>query len=110
MKAQVSDLCTTTPTLEQARQLLEEASHLNPGPWVQRSIYVAEAAHAIAVRHPRLDPETALILGYLHDIGRRAGVSGMRHVIDGYTYLQSLGFDRAARICLTHLPHAFLPL
>ena len=26
----------------------------------------------------------------------------MRHVIDGYVYLSDLGYDAAARICLTH--------
>lgn len=26
----------------------------------------------------------------------------LRHVLDGYTYMKSLGYDEAARICLTH--------
>ncbi len=60
------------------------------------------AAQLIAEHHPVLDAERAYILGLLHDIGRRAGRTGMRHVIDGYTYLNDLGFDGAARICLTH--------
>ncbi len=75
---------------------------LNPGPWVAHSINVARAAELIAVRHPSLDPKRAYILGLLHDIGRRAGRTGMRHVIDGYVYLSDLGYDAAARICLTH--------
>lgn len=92
----------TMPSLEQAQTLLAEAEQLNPGPWVAHSINVARAAHLIAARHPGLDEERATILGLLHDIGRRAGRTGMRHVIDGYAYLNSLGFDDAARICLTH--------
>jgi len=90
------------PSLEQAQELLAEAEMLNPGPWVAHSINVARAAELIAVRHPSLDPRRAYILGLLHDIGRRAGRTGMRHVIDGYIYLSDLGFDAAARIALTH--------
>ena len=42
------------------------------------------------------------MLGLLHDIGRRFGVSALRHVTDGWRYLSELGYDEAARICLTH--------
>jgi len=90
------------PTLAQAEQLLAAASQRNPGPWVDHSRYVAGAAAIIATHHPALDPETATILGLLHDIGRQEGVTGMRHIIDGYTFLMSLGYDAAARISLTH--------
>lgn len=92
----------TLPTRDGAEALLDEASRLNPGPWVQHSLYVAQAAQRIAEHHPSLDLQRAYILGCLHDIGRRAGITGMRHVIDGYAYLTELGFDDAARICLTH--------
>ena len=90
------------PTRQQARDLLAEAEALNPGPWGQHSIFVAQAAEAIAGPHPRLDPTIAYILGCVHDIGRRAGVTDLRHIIDGYTFLQAQGFDDAAQICLTH--------
>jgi hypothetical protein len=90
------------PSLEHAQELLAEAEKFNPGPWVSHSINVARAAQLIALRHPALDAEHAYIMGLLHDIGRRVGKTGMRHVIDGYTYLSDLGFDTAARICLTH--------
>ena len=33
---------------------------------------------------------------------RRVGVTGMRHVIDGYDYMMSLGQPELAVICLTH--------
>jgi hypothetical protein len=65
-------------------------------------LVVAQAAEKIAARHPALDPSTAYIFGYLHDIGRREGVTDMRHAIDGYVYLSGQGYERAARICLTH--------
>jgi len=42
------------------------------------------------------------VVGLLHDIGRREGVTGMRHVLDGYNFLADRGFEDAARICLTH--------
>lgn len=91
------------PTLEQAEAFMDEAQNLNSGPWVQHSLYVGKAAEAIAKCHPKLDPQAAFILGYLHDIGRRAGVTDMRHTLDGYNFLMEKGFDYAARICLTHV-------
>jgi hypothetical protein len=89
------------PTLEEAEQLLTEAEQRNPGPWVAHSRNVALAAKCIA-EHSNLDVEAAYIMGLLHDIGRREGVMGMRHILDGYTFLKSLGYDNTARICLTH--------
>ena len=91
------------PSLEQANAFIKEAQELNAGPWVQHSFFVGKAAEAIAEHHSKLDPQTALILGYLHDIGRRAGVADMRHTLDGYYFLTEKGFDHAARICITHV-------
>ena len=48
------------------------------------------------------DGEKAYILGLLHDIGRKFGVRHLGHVSDGDSYMLSLGYDEAARICLTH--------
>jgi hypothetical protein len=90
------------PPLPEADRLLTEAAALNPGPWAEHSRYVALGAQAIAAACPGMDADTAYILGLLHDIGRREGVYGMRHVVDGYRYLRSLGYEDAARICLTH--------
>jgi hypothetical protein len=90
------------PSLQQTEELLLEAQQLNPGPWVEHSRHVAQAAQAIAACHPDLDDQAAYILGCLHDIGRRFGVTGMRHALDGYRFLQSKGYPDAARICLTH--------
>jgi hypothetical protein len=91
-----------TPTRQQAKNYLAEARRRNPGPWVEHSIQVAQAAQRIAVAHPNLDPEKAYVFGLLHDIGRREGVSDMRHVLDGYKFLLAEGYPKAARICLTH--------
>ena len=90
------------PTIDQAQALLDAAVQMNPGPWEQHSLHVARAAQAIAARRPDMDAESAYIVGLLHDIGRREGVTGMRHTYDGYTYLAELGYEDAARICLTH--------
>jgi hypothetical protein len=90
------------PTIQEATHLLAEAQELNPGPWVQHSVYVARAAELIARHHPDLDAETAFVLGYLHDIGRRFGVTDNRHILDGYLFLQEQGYPDAARIALTH--------
>lgn len=90
------------PTKQQAETFLAEAERLNPGPWVPHSQYVAQAASVIAEHHPTLNPEQAYILGLLHDIGRREGVTKMRHALDGYTFLHEKGFDDAARIAITH--------
>ncbi len=91
------------PNLATAEQLLAEAALLNPGfGWVEHSRYVADAAGRIAAAHPDLDETTARVFGLLHDIGRRAGYSHNRHMIDGYTYLMARDYPAAARICLTH--------
>jgi hypothetical protein len=90
------------PTIEAATQLMSEAEKRNPGLWVKHSFFTAQAAANIASVHPALDPSVAYILGYLHDIGRREGVTSNRHIIDGYFYLLKMGYDDAARICLTH--------
>lgn len=89
-------------TIEQAKKELEIAVQNNPGPWEQHSLVTAHNARAIAEKVPGMDPEKAYIMGLLHDIGRREGITGMRHVIDGYDYLMSLGQPELAVICLTH--------
>ncbi|MBN1668896.1 MAG: HD domain-containing protein [Anaerolineales bacterium] len=90
------------PSNQQAEDYLRAAAGLNPGPWVAHSRQVAQAARRIATQHPELEPEPAYSLGLLHDIGRRAGSSDMRHVLDGYHFLLEEGYPDAARICLTH--------
>jgi putative nucleotidyltransferase with HDIG domain len=89
------------PSLDEAEKLLSEAEKRNPGPWVAHSRNVALAAKCIA-EHSQLDVEAAYIIGLLHDIGRREGITKMRHTLDGFRFLQGLGFDDAARICITH--------
>ena len=90
------------PTREEAERLLKEAEGCNPGPWGNHSRITARCAEKIAEACGGMDPEKAYILGLLHDIGRKFGVTHLRHVSDGFTYMTKLGYDEAARICLTH--------
>ena len=87
---------------EIAEQALEDAFKLNPGPWVNHSKYVAMACQNISSKCPHLDENMAYIYGILHDIGRYAGVSSERHLIDGYRYCMERGWEKAAQICISH--------
>ncbi|MFD3157319.1 HD domain-containing protein [Haloimpatiens sp. FM7330] len=90
------------PTLEEAKMMLDEGSRLNPGPWIEHSLNVGRAAELIAEYDKELDKNIALVLGMLHDIGRRYGITNMRHSIDGYNFAKEKGYDLLARICITH--------
>ncbi len=90
------------PSPQEAEALLAEAVTHNPGPWETHSRYVAQAASQIAAACQDLNPEKAYVLGLLHDIGRRFGITHMAHVYDGYHYLLDKGYADAARIALTH--------
>ena len=96
------------PSRCMAEYLLNEAVAKNPGPWREHSLAVARAAEKIAVAvnkncgQEKLNSEHAYIYGLLHDIGRQEGYTYIAHVYDGYHFLMSLGYENAARICLTH--------
>lgn len=89
-------------TKDTAIGLLEEALLLNPGKWGAHSYNVALAAERIAEKVTYLDADKAYIFGLLHDIGRRFGVSHIKHVYDGMVYMEQLGYFDVAKICLTH--------
>ena len=90
------------PTREEAEKLLLDAEQCNPGQWGNHSRYTAHCAEKIAALCEGMDTDKAYIVGLLHDIGRKFGVGHLRHVYDGYKYMLELGYDEAARICLTH--------
>lgn len=94
------------PSKATAEFLLEESVKLNPGPWKLHSQAVATAAEkiakAVAENGGKMNPDKAYVYGLLHDIGRRVGPTYIAHVIDGYEYLSNMGFEEAARICITH--------
>ena len=85
-----------------AENALAQAERANPGPWADHSRYVALACQNIASRCPSLDADPAYIYGLLHDIGRYAGVTSERHLIDGYRYCMERGWEKAAQICISH--------
>lgn len=90
------------PARMEVERLLREAEQCNPGPWGNHSRVVAHCAEKIAGSCDGMDRDKAYVLGLLHDIGRKFGVRHLGHVSDGYTYMMSLGYDEAAKICLTH--------
>ena len=85
-----------------AENALAQAERANPGLWADHSRYVALACQNIASRCPSLDADLAYIYGLLHDIGRYAGVTSERHLIDGYRYCVERGWEKAAQICISH--------
>ena len=86
------------PTREEAERLLLDAK----ARWDDHSRTAARCAEAIAARCPGLDADKAYVLGLLHDIGRWYGDGHICHVYYGWKYMNELGWDDAARICLTH--------
>lgn len=67
--------------------------------WIKHCIFAGVAAGRIA-RRLGLDGDFAEACGYLHDVGRK--ISHPAHVVEGYRYLKSRGYDEMARYCITH--------
>lgn len=88
--------------IQTVEMTLTEAAQSNPGAWVDHSRYVAKACKNIASHCKDLSSEQAYLFGLLHDIGRYAGVSSERHLIDGYRYCMERGWGKAAQICISH--------
>jgi len=89
------------PTREEAEMLLTEAEQCNSGVWKEHSEFTALCAEKIAAACG-MDADKAYICGLLHDIGRKFGVKQMGHIYNGWKYMQKLGYDEVARICLSH--------
>ena len=68
------------PTIREAQKLLEEGYKLFPGQWIRHLTNTGKAAELIAKQCGDLDPEVALVLGMLHDIGYRYGNTGINIV------------------------------
>lgn len=81
---------------------LEQAARLNPGKWIEYSRFVALACKNIAAQCQDLSPDQAYCFGLLHDIGRYAGVTSEKHLIDGYRFCMERGWEKAAQICISH--------
>lgn len=85
-----------------AEGIVKDGEACNPGSWGDHSRVTAQCAEKIAGAINGMNPEKAYILGLLHDIGRKFGTKHLGHVYDGWQYMRSLGYEEAARICLTH--------
>lgn len=87
---------------DKALEMLENAKGKTESDgWIIQSICVGNCASKIA-KALNLDSELAKTLGYIHDIGKSVG-EYTSHVIGGYNYLKSLGYDETyCNICLTH--------
>ena len=97
------------PSVSETERLLCEAEKLNAGLWVAHNRTAGFCARAIAEKCDNLNPEYAYVLGLLHDIGRREGVTDMKHIIDGYRFMLSKGYYDSARLCLTHsFPYKYI--
>src|SRR5574344_403476 len=84
-----------------AEQIVEDSYRMTPEPWRDHSYVVARCAEQIA-SSCGMNKNKAYVFGLLHDIGRRVKGANFAHVIRGYEYLTALGYDEAARICMTH--------
>lgn len=94
-------------TITEAERELRLAAQMNPGPWEKHSMSVARNARLIADKVNSfaaggMDCDKAYVMGLMHDIGRRAGITGILHIFDGYDYMMGMGQEEIARICLTH--------
>ena len=85
-----------------AENALVWAERQNPGKWAAHSRFAALACKNIASRCEGMSAELAYCFGLLHDIGRYAGVSSERHLIDGYRFYMERGWEKAAQICISH--------
>lgn len=72
----------------------------NASSWISHSLYEGEVASNLAMKM-NLNPDTAMKLGILHDVGRKFDHSFL-HTIKGFEYLQDLGLNNEAICCLTH--------
>ena len=81
---------------------LERAGRLNPGKWIEHSRFAALACKNIAARCAGMSADSAYCFGLLHDIGRYAGISSEKHLIDGYRFCMERGWEKAAQICISH--------
>lgn len=89
-------------SIEKAYSFLEDAPRKNKELWIKHSVNVAIVAERLA-EQLKLDSKKAYVLGLVHDIGRRKKEHvGLRHIIEGYNFLEEQGYKEEARVCLTH--------
>ncbi len=93
-------------SIERAYNFLEDAPRKNKELWIKHSVNVAIVAERLA-EQLKLNSKKAYVLGLVHDIGRRKKEHvGLRHIIEGYHFLEEQGYEEEARVCLTHTFYA----
>ncbi len=70
--------------------------------WRAHSFRVAESAALIAEKIAGIEVEAAFVFGLLHDIGKGIDYLAKKHALEGYRYLNRLGYREAAYVALTH--------
>ncbi len=102
------DFHDSLPSRDEAEKLLIWATKQNAGPWTEHCRAVARAAETIAHKSS-LDPDRAYVSGLLHDIGYYGYHNGKGrtcHIYLGYELMLKKGYEKVARICLSHsFPH-----
>ena len=73
----------------------------NTTEWISHSLNVAKFCYQKASTMFGVDPLVALKVGLLHDIGRKYSHK-FDHIVEGYKYLNSIGWVDEANACLTH--------
>lgn len=92
---------------KEAKEILENYREKTENDmWIDHCICVGNTAgkiaKALAEKGYNIDVDKAIVLGYVHDIGKYSGKSH-GHVMRGYEYMKEKGYDEDyCNICLTH--------
>ena len=99
---------TDYPSIVEAEKILQNCidfrERLATSPnYIPHCRMVSEFARKIAV-FAGMDGDKAYVLGLLHDCGKRKKeqTDNIFHGQEGYDFLMSLGYPKAAQICMTH--------
>lgn len=89
------------PTREEALKLIRDGLLFNPGPWGKHCLTAAHCAEKIASACGDMDVEKAYILGLLHDIGRKFGVTDEELTIIKTELAKTIydEYDRLIQLC-----------
>lgn len=89
------------PNKDKIISYLDQGYKKNPDKWVLHSWIIGRTAQNMA-KELDLDPDIALAVGALHDIGKLQKTSGADHFLKGYKILRSDSYFFPARIALSH--------
>jgi len=87
------------PSINEVNEWFKNTTNFN---LIKHCENCAFGAKLISERLNFLDPELAFIMGLIHDIGKLFNTNRYSHLIIGYKFLLENGYDKIARICITH--------